>query len=192
MPLSNVQILAAAADVLISNGYQRVDVPSGWPSDSRLYEDDYGIVALYVYDTWLRLKSEWNVAQGQLVDLISARLDKPDPKAWEGYLLLFTTANVPPDERREVTDLRYNTNRLRKLVATGDELDTVEDVHTALLPLLPLEVEAPTSSGSGLLARLPALLIDDGVDSRVTEAVVDAFVHNDSMMESLHRLEGTP
>ena len=188
MPLSSVQILAAAADILTSNDYQQVDAPSGWPQESRLYEDDYGIVALYVYDTWLRLKSEWNVAQGQLVDLISARLDRPDPKAWEGYLLLFTTANVPPDERRDVTVLRYNTNRLRKLVATGDELDTVEDVRAALLPLLPLQVEAPTSSGSGLLVRLPALLIEDGVDSRVTEAVVEAFLHNESMMESLHRL----
>lgn len=188
MALSNVQLIAATEDVLTSNGYQQADVPAGWPSQSRLYEDDYGIVALFVYDTWLRLKSEWNVAQGQLVDLISKRLNRPDPKAWEGYLLLFTTASVPPDERREVTDLRYNTNRLRKLVATADDFETIEDVHTSLLPLLPLQVGAPSSSGSGLLSRLPALLAADGLDSEVTEAAVNAFLRNESMMESLHRL----
>ena len=191
MPLSSVQLIAATADVLTANGYQQVDVPSGWPSESRLYEDDYGIVALYVYETWLQLRGEWNVAQGQLVDLMSARLSRPDPKTWEGYLLLFTTAIVPPDERREVTDLRYNTNRLRKLVATADELDTVDDVHTALLPLLPLQVGSPSSSGSGLLSRLPALLVEDGVEVRVTEAAVKAFLANESMMESLHRLGET-
>src|SRR5579863_7941711 len=119
---------------------------------------------------------------------MSARLGRPEPKAWEGYLLLFTTATVPPDERRDVTDLRYNTNRLRKLVATGDELETVADVHTALLPLLPLEVGSPASSGSGLLTRVPELLSAEGVDRRASAAVVDAFMRNESMMEALHRL----
>lgn len=188
MALSNLQLIAATEDVLVTNGYQRVDPPADWPTGSRLYEDDYGIVALYVYDTWMRLRSEWNVAQGQLVDLMSNRLGRPDPKAWEGYLLLFTTASVPPGERREVTDLRYNTNRLRKLVATADDLETIDDVHTSLLPLLPLRIEAPSTSGSGLLSRLPALLVADGVDSEVTEAAVNAFLRNESIMESLHRL----
>jgi hypothetical protein len=192
MPLSYVQLTAATTEILTSNGYQQVDLPSSWPSESRLYEDDYGIVALFVYDTWIRLRGEWNVAQGQLVDLISARLNRPDPKSWEGYLLLFTTASVPSDQRRDVTDLRYNTNRLRKLVATADEIDTVEDVHTALLPLLPLDTGSPSSSGSGLLSRLPDLLSAERVSRRVTEAVVDSFLANESMMESLHRLDETP
>lgn len=193
MPLSNVQIIAATSDILTSDGYQQIEVPSSWPTESRLFEDEYGIVALYVYDTWFGLLNEWNIAQGQLVDLISARLGKPDPKVWEGYLLLFTTASVPPDDRREVVELRYNTNRLRKLVATGDELDTIEDVRTALLPLLPLAVGAATSSsGSGLLARLPELLLVDGLDARVTETAVAAFLRNESMLESLHRIVESP
>lgn len=78
MALSNLQLIAATEDVLVTNGYQRVDPPADWPTGSRLYEDDYGIVALYVYDTWMRLRSEWNVAQGQLVDLMSNRLGLPD------------------------------------------------------------------------------------------------------------------
>lgn len=192
MPLSSVQIVAAATEVLAASGYHAVLVPAEWPVDSRLYEDDFGIVALHVYDTWRGLRDQWNTAQGQLVDLMSTRMGRPDPKAWEGYLLLFTTATVPADERRDVTDLRYNTNRLRKLVATGDELDTVDDVRTALLPLLPLDIGSPTSEGSGLLAHVPELLAAEGVEYPASAAVVDAFMRNESIMEALHRLGASP
>lgn len=188
MALSSVQIIAAATDTLSSSGYRAVRVPSDWPSDSRLYEDQYGIVALHVYETWPALQDRWNLAQGQLVELLSAQLARPDPKAWEGYLLLFTIGSVPSDERREMADLRYNTNRLRKFVATGDELETVVDVQTALLPLLPLEVQSSSSSGSGLLARLPDLLAAEGVDTELSRAAVDAFLRNESIMQGIHQL----
>lgn len=188
MALTTIQLTAAATEVLSENGYKRVNVPPDWPSASRLFEDEYGIVALHVFDTWQGLRDEWNVAQGVLVELISARLGRPEPKSWEGYLVLLTEGDAPESERRAVVDLRYNTNRLRKLVATGQELETVEDVHTALLPLLPLDVEPPSTSGAGLLDRLPALLVDEGVDHAVTETAVASFLRNESIMERLHEL----
>ena len=188
MALSSVQIIAAVTEALSSNGYREVAAPSTWPSDSRLYEDEYGIVALHVFDTWQALHAGWHLAQGELVELLSARLARPDPKAWEGYLLLFTIGSVPLEARRDVSDLRYNTNRLRKLVATGDDLETVADVQTALLPLLPLELDTPSSSGSGLLARLPELLAAEGVEERVSRAAVSAFLHNESITEAIHQL----
>jgi hypothetical protein len=192
MALSATQLMAAATEVLVENGYRRIETPKEWPAASRLFEDEYGIVTLRVYDTWQRLRDEWNVAQGELVDLMSSRLGRPDPKSWEGYLVLLTVANAPEAQRREVVDLRYNTNRLRKLVATGLELETVDDVHTALLPLLPLNLEPPSTSGAGLLDRLPDLLAEDGIDPVVTETAVSSFLHNESIMEGLHELGPGP
>ncbi|MDA8314573.1 MAG: hypothetical protein M0010_05285 [Actinomycetota bacterium] len=154
MALSTVQLGAAATEVLARNGYRQVPTPGDWPTASRLFEDEYGIVALHVYDTWQRLRDDWNIAQGLLVDLLSSKLDRPEPKAWEGYLVLFTSSSVADVDYRDIVDLRYNTNRLRKLVATGRELETVDDVRTSLLPLLPLDIERPASMASGILGRL--------------------------------------
>jgi hypothetical protein len=192
MALSTTQLTAAATEVLIENSYQRVGTPKDWPGASRLFEDDYGIVALHVYDTWQGLRDEWNIAQGQLVDLMSSRLGSPEPKSWEGYLVLLTVGNAPEAERRDVVDLRYNTNRLRKLVATGQEMETVDDVQTALLPLLPLNIEPPSTSGAGLLARLPELLEEEGIDPVVTKAAVTSFLRNESIMEHLYELGREP
>jgi len=186
MPLSTAQLNAAIDSVLSANGYIQARAPEDWPSESRLYEDDYGIVAVQVFDTWRRLRGEWNIAQGRLVDLLSERLGRPDPKAWEGYLLLCTSAVLPSSDRQELDELRYDTNRLRKLVATGDDLETIDDVQTALLPLLPLKLEAPSRAGSGLLSRLPDLLEAEGINVSMTQTVVNAFLRNELMMESLH------
>jgi hypothetical protein len=123
---------------------------------------------------------------------MSSRLGRPEPKSWEGYLVLLTVGDAPEAERRDVVDLRYNTNRLRKLVATGQELDTVDDVQTALLPLLPLNIEPPSTSGAGLLARLPELLEEEGIKPIVTEAAVKSFLRNESIMERLHEMGREP
>jgi hypothetical protein len=188
MALTTIQLLASVTEVLKENGYQQVATPTDWANSARLFEDEYGIVALRVYDTWRSLRDEWNIAQGQLVDLISDRLKRPDPKSWEGYLVLMTEGEVPDAERREMVDLRYNTNRLRKLVATGQELETVEDVRTTLLPLLPLGIDRPTAASAGLLDRLPDLLASEGIEIEVTEVAVDSFLRNESILEHLHEM----
>ena len=186
--LSTTQLLAAATGLLTEGGYAQVATASNWPSTSRLFEDPYGIVALHVYDTWRQLRDHWNVAQGLLVDEISAHLTRPEPKLWEGYLVLLTGGPTLDDERREVDQLRYDTNRLRKLVATGYELETLNDVRNALLPLLPLDVDSSLLTGSGLLDRLPELLAEHRIDPSVTATVVAAFLGNESMVEKLHQL----
>ncbi|HXR54245.1 MAG TPA: hypothetical protein VN793_04275, partial [Acidimicrobiales bacterium] len=93
MALSKVQLLAEASEVLTAGGYRLIESPASWPSSARIFEDPYGIVALYVFDTWAQLYTEWKDAQGLLVDLISAYIDRPDPKTWEGYLTLLTAGS---------------------------------------------------------------------------------------------------
>jgi len=192
MALSSLQLIARACEVLEQNGYRRVSVPDDWPSASRLFEDPYGIVGVHVYETWRELADEWSRAQSLLVDLISATIARPEPKTWEGYLVLLTGAEVLDDDHQTLVELRYNTNRLRKLVATGQDIETLDDVRNALLPLLPLDVGRPESSRAGLLARLPDLLEEDGIDHRVTETAVDAFIRNESILERLHELRSEP
>jgi hypothetical protein len=192
MALSSLQLIAAASELLDDNGYRRVAVSSDWPSASRVFEDPYGIVAIHVYETWQELLENWTAAQGLLVDLISANIARPEPKAWEGYLVLLTGAGLLDADKPELVEIRKNTNRVRKLVATGQDVEIIEDIRNALLPLLPLEIEAPPSTEAGLLARLPGLLEEDGIDRDATQAAVDAFVRNQSVMERLHQLRREP
>ncbi len=189
-PLTATQVLAAATELLESGGYSVVPTPMSWQGAVRLFEDSYGIVALHLYDTWEQLLQTWHVTQGQLVDLISEHLSRPEPKAWEGYLALFTTGPVTASDRTSVVDLRYDTNRVRKLVSTGEELETLEDVRVALLPLLPLDLQPPSTARSGLLDLLPELMADDDVPREFVEELVSAFAKNASIVERLHEARG--
>jgi hypothetical protein len=108
-----------------------------------------------------------------------------------GYLALLTPSPAPITARSRIAQIRYDTSRVRKLVATGDELQTLDDVEKALLPLLPLPVEAQLEAGAALLDRLPVLLAGRSVDSEATHVVVEAFLHNDSILERLHAMRAS-
>jgi hypothetical protein len=187
--LTGTQLLATATEILSTGGYREALPPT--PSSqsggaSRLFEDAYGIVAIHVYESWRQLTEQWHVAQGELVDLISEHLTRPEPKAWEGYLVLLTPGLLPPTERTRINELRYDTNRVRKLVASGDDLATLDGVRLTLLPLLPLEIEQPVAGQSGLLERLPDLLGESDVPADLTRVIVSAFQANDSIVDRLH------
>src|SRR5437016_5737672 len=139
--LTSTEIVAAANSVLLSGGYRlidraQLDIPA--VSAARFYEDAFGIVEVVVFDTWESLRSEWANAQASLVELISRFVQTGEAKAWEGYLVLFTPAVVPSEQRDKADGIRYNTNRVRKLLATGENLQTITDVERTLVPLLPL------------------------------------------------------
>jgi hypothetical protein len=185
--LTTSQLLAAASQTLIAGGYSAVPDPPNWTSsNARVFEDAYGIVAVVVYETWSDLVAQWPDAQGQLVELISEYLARPEAKAWEGYLALLTPVAAPLEARSKIAEIRYDTGRVRKLVATGDELQTLDDVKRALLPVLPLEVEAQLESGAGLLDRLPKLLAAQDIHEDLTRVVVVAFENNQTLLEQLH------
>jgi hypothetical protein len=186
-PLTSSQVLATATTALVEGGYSLIPLPSSWTGNVRLFEDEYGIVALSLFDTWRELLETWNVAQGLMVDLISEHLSRPEPKAWEGYLVLLTTAPVTASERNDVASIQRDTSRVRKLVITGSEVETLDDVRTALLPLLPLDFAGPATSQEGLMDQLPQMLADAQVSESDVRSVVDAFTHNESIVERLHQ-----
>jgi hypothetical protein len=185
--LTTTQIVSAVTQTLVDGDYESVDVPKSWSGLCRLFEDDYGIVAVYLYDTFDQLTNNWVVAQGQLVDLMSEKLSSSEAKAWEGYLVLLTTATVPLRDQVAVSELRSNTSRVRKLVAAGEELQTIEDVRRVLLPLLPLDIPSTISQSSrGLINRVPELLERQNIDRALVEVVVEAFLRNDLIVQRIH------
>lgn len=186
--LTVTQILARAREVLSESGYSEIPDPehAAGAGASRVFEDRFGIVAIHAFETWSELAAHWNVAQGSLVDLISAHLRALEPKAWEGYLVLLTPAHLPPSEESIRNGIRTDTSRVRKLVATGDDLKTLADLRDVLLPLLPLTVSGVAGASQNILDSLPELLDPVGVSPDVSRVLVDSFMANESMLERLH------
>jgi hypothetical protein len=187
--LTMTDLLAAVSEYLCGGGYQRIgDAGRGeWPTESvRLFEDPYGIVAVVVYDTWHDLLSGWIDAQDALVQLISRHISKSDAKAWDGYLVLLTPGVMASDTRNEATQIRYDTGRVRKLLATGDDLKSLADVERALLPLLPLEPELELEEQESVLDMLPNLLSTRGIPDDVVRVVIEAFSEERPLVERLH------
>lgn len=188
-PLSPTQLLAAASSSLIANGFSEANNASLHGIDSgrhRIFEDPYCVVAVTVFESWAELQNGWIEAQSALVELISEYVPKNAPKSWDGYLVLFTPGLVPPTEKHHIEGIRYDTGRVRKLIATGEQLKEVSDVENALLPLLPLQDDIRSAASDGVLARLPELLENPALTRDAIKKVVDAFVSQEPLVEALH------
>jgi hypothetical protein len=184
--LTATNLLAAAERALIDGGYQRVpeSVLGTWSRDSvRVFEDPYCIAAVAVYETWNELSVGWIQLQEALVELISKFWSRSDAKAWDGYLVLLTPA--APASRLDADAIRYNTSRVRKLLASGDEVRLLADVTRVLAPLLPLEPALGPSEETAL-ALLPRLLGQHGIDEDAVRALIAAFERRDLLVEALH------
>jgi hypothetical protein len=182
-------LVAAASEVLEGAGYRRVgpDREGEWPgAGARVYEDPYSVVALVVYETWADISESWLEAQAALVELISTHFTRGDAKSWEGYLVLLTPSVVPSDARLDAIAIQRNTTHVRKLLATGDELRTIEDVASALLPLLPLEPGHALAEPRSALDLLPELLARRAISEESVRVAIQAFLAQEPVIERLH------
>lgn len=183
--ITPTEVYGAASALLLGNGFAvapEITLASG--EILRIFEDSLSVVGLVQFDTWPALDRSWMDAQVALVELISDRLALNDPKAWEGYLLLFTLDRAPG--ALAIDAIRRDTTRLRKVVTTGAELEFLSQVERALLPVLPLLPEGDASGQARVLDRLPALLsANGGPDPKLTERVVQAFDENGLLMEAV-------
>lgn len=189
--LSPAAILAEAARVLSSGSYRverGTESKLGLPSEKALVaEDKYCVVVVVVYDTWGELTSSWPTAQASAVRALSSQYTRLDRKAWDGYLVILTPA-LAADAEETVHAIRYDTSRIRKIVATGEDLESVADVGRALLPLLPLSTEEVEMTDSqSLLEELPGRLEEAGVDRDLAEIAVGAFKAHRPIVQELHR-----
>ena len=190
MTLTPTELLAASADVLGRAGYKHAtaSASSDWPElTSRLFEDSYGIVAVLVYETWAELADTWADAQAALVQTMSAYIRANEPKAWDGYLVLLTGGVSGDTVNSRADDIRRNTTRVRKLVGTGDEIKSISDVESVLLPLLPLDLGKTIANQPSILDLLPGILARHGVAHETTDALISAFRDQEPIMERLHQ-----
>lgn len=191
--LTPTDLLAAATEALHAGGFKRVadSVSRDWPFTARLFEDDYSIVCAAVYGTSAELASGWTEAQAHLVELMSTHLGRGDAKSWEGYLVLLTPGIPSAATRSSVAKIRYDTNRLRKLVATGDELITITDVGRALLPVLPLGAGVAPQAPVSAFDLLPELLEGRGIAREASALLLEAFDRGEPLMECLQQWGGS-
>ncbi len=189
--LTAASILSAASEILTapSAGYRlaKDEQTGAWPSETvRVFEDPFTVVAVCVFDTWSALEDGWQDAQSVLVELISEHLSDRDAKAWDGYLVLLTPG--ARDEDRDVIDrIRYDTARVRKLVASAPELATVKDIEQTLLSLLPLGSDEELTATRDPLELLADALRTD-FDEPIAEALLSAFAEQRPLVEALHKL----
>lgn len=181
---TGTQVVGAATEILVENKFEatgELETPNGYIV--RTFEDPFSVVGVAYFETWLALETHWVEAQGALVELMSSRLTRSDPKSWEGYLLLFTSDEAP--DALAIDRVRRDTTRLRKLVTTGAEMQSILGLADALLPVLPLELSGGSNEAGRILDRLPQLLAPGGIDAELTRRVVAAFDGNRSPMEEI-------
>lgn len=188
MNLSATGLLAKATDLLENCGYTAPQIKTGdWnTATSRLFEDKYGVVGLVVFPTCRELLDSWIGRQESLVLLMSQYLLASEGKAWDGYLVLLTPASAP-SERSTIEAIRYDTSRVRKLVATGDELSTDADVERILRPLMPMAPQTGMTDGSSILELVPRLLTTFSIPETVSEEFVAAFRARSPLMDAIHK-----
>jgi hypothetical protein len=190
--LTPTNLLASASNYLAEAQYAQISAArlDGLETlGGRFFEDDYRVVMLIVFDTWSELHEDWTRAQASLVELISTHMTRAIEKSWDGYLALLTLDPCPPSMRDEIDKIRYDTFRVRKLVAAGDELGGLGEVERALLPLLPIETKVDSEEEISALDLLPDLLAQEGIEQHATELLLRAFQERTSLVEALHRLE---
>lgn len=181
-------IIAAARSVLAKNGFRVSDDRNALDINNSyllLAEDEYSVLALAAYESWSELEAEWSVLQGELVALLSRRLARSSPKAWDGYVVLFCPSVVP--DRSAIGAIERDTSRVRKIVAAGDALRTTKDVERILDPFLPLDLPTGHAQLRDVLDTLPELLKEE-VPLAATQTVIDAFRAMDPPLQRLHDL----
>jgi hypothetical protein len=185
MTLTN--LIAAASKVLEAGGYQQIRKRfTQWNTTStRLFEDTYNVVGVAVFSTSAELLRSWADLQASLVEVISQNVGRAESKAWDGYLVLLTTG-IAPSTDPEIEELRRDTTRLRKLVATGDDLSSSGDVERVLRSLLPLKL-TPGLVGQGTaLDMLGEILEEHGISRETTAALVKSYVEQEPVMDALN------
>jgi hypothetical protein len=188
---TTTDLIAAASQVLLEGGYRQINgqFPEWGTPTSRLFEDEYSVVGIAIFETCKELLQTWPDAQAVLVDVISRHVGSQESKSWDGYLVLLTPG-LAPSESAALEAVRYDTTRLRKLVATGDDLKLPTDVERVLRPLLPLRPERASLVQQSALDLLPRLLAVQQIPEEVTRVVVDAFRQQSPLLEQLHQQRG--
>lgn len=186
--LTTTQLLAEAKTTLASNGFTEVTLYRLQGIDSSnqcIFEDSYSLVAIVAFELWSNLIDEWHKAQTSFVELTSNHISEKEKKIWDCYLVLWTPDMAPMDQGDKKKTIRYDTGRVRKLIASGEDIREIADVKIALLPLLPIGENFCRSSEASVLDRIPDLLKSDELTKETIKLVIDAFEKQEPLFECI-------
>lgn len=193
--VTNDLLLAEITRLLAESDIVRIDSarhPS-WTTDSMAFEDEYSVIAVWTFSSVEDLVSGWGVAQDHVVDFLGANVIATDPKSWDGYLILVAMDGVPEGLVAELSNIRFDTRRVRKLVLTAedfpsrifDPLELAPQVRRALAPILDLDLDT-TSGRTDPLSSLPTRLAGTLGSSAHLDVVIAAYEAGKSPLEALH------
>src|SRR6478609_5956254 len=122
--VDNDLLLSELARLFAESDIRQIDrsrYPS-WPSDAIAFEDEYAVIAVWAFDSVDSLVNGWGAAQDHVVRLLGTNVMNTDPKSWDGYLVLAAVDGVPEALAAELSNIRSDTRRIRKLVITADDV----------------------------------------------------------------------
>jgi hypothetical protein len=114
------------------------------------FEDSTLVGFLHVFATAADLLAQWEEAQRRVLSRHAAPLRTAGAKAWNVYSV-FLTSEKSPDLQRRVERLEEDFTLTRKIART--EIQTVEDLAHALMPLAPIKAQ-PLLENAGVADRL--------------------------------------
>lgn len=188
-------LLSEVGRLLAESEIVRVDSarhPS-WPAGSMAFEDEYSVIAVWTFDSVEDLIAGWGTAQDHVVDFLGANVVATDPKSWDGYLILLAMDGVPEESVAELSNIRSDTRRVRKLVLTADDVPSrVSDplalaphVRRTLAPILDLDLDS-TPGRTDPLVSLPLRIAETLSTGAHLDVVVAAYESGESTMDALH------
>ncbi|MEP6341983.1 MAG: hypothetical protein ABJ275_01610 [Maricaulaceae bacterium] len=186
--LSESVLMSLTAEAFSDSGYS---IKREFISDENvsrkfdlLAEDDFGFVGLEIYNTWEELVRGWSDTQASLVRLVSQKIARTAPRFFDAYLVLICRS--PINENYEKFEIERDTNRVRKIIVTSEELISSAVYLRSLGQLLPLEVGAKLDEKPDPLETLPDLLRDN-VDPELSKIAIDAYKDLQSPIEAIHK-----
>ena len=167
--LSTVQL------VLKDGGYQCWLIPV----DRRAgvaFEDDTLMGFGYIFDDPQALIERWQVQESAALNRFASRFREANEKTWNLYSVFLCATAADEEQARNLRQIEENLERTRKVAACG--VGTIEEVVTALLPLMPLQYR-PTLERENYADRLRRRIADfapDAADAALDEDVPVAEV----------------
>ncbi|SFJ53556.1 hypothetical protein SAMN04487925_108264 [Bradyrhizobium sp. cf659] len=130
----------------------------------------------YIFDDPQTLIERWQAQEAATLNRFASRLREANDKAWNIYSLFICAAPADEEQSRLIRQIEENLERTRKIAACG--VGTVDEVITALLPILPLQYR-PSLEQENYADRLRRRIADfapEAADAALNEDVPAAEV----------------
>jgi hypothetical protein len=147
-----------------------------------MFEDDTLMGFGYIFDDPQSLIDRWQTQEATALSRFASRFREANEKSWNIYSVFLCAAGADEEQARLIRQIEENMDRTRKIAACG--VVTVDEVVTALLPIMPLQYR-PTLEQEDYAGRLRRRIADFAPDA------ADAALNGDVPAADVVALLGT-